>query len=627
MDHINALPRPIGSGPITPTSQHKPLQRVLPNKVISHQISELTAANPILFTTQQPIPLQKSRQPATITTSDASNPDSCYSSCSEESHPSLSRESSDSAVMEFKKLNIIDKKWIDFATKLGYSENQLRIVLNKLGSEPQQNSVLAELVLLGKTSHSESRNRAQSYDQQFSSFSQKLRPIVIDGSNIAMTHGHKEVFSCLGIRECVNFFVTRGHTDIIVFIPQFRRETPRSDCPITDQHILFELESEKKLIWTPARHIGGRRIVCHDDKYILKTAEEKDAIIVSNDEYRDLIKEQPSWRLMVEQRLLMYSFVDGKFMPPDDPLGRRGPTLNQFLSFSNTTSTTQLCPYAKKCTYGNKCKYYHPERKNGVRQSVTERLISNNSNGGKAKQNLRERPSMIYETNISRNNRPTALQSPALCNSLNNRNVVGRTQSLNLNQNPQSFSPQQNAFKQQFQNYQNAFAIGQHQPQPMQNNMNCSSLWNSHAALERNYSNPIQSSNYNQQMQNQYSSSTMMHQQQPQHQKQFEQECVTSRSSSLSDFMFSTPENSSFYGSYTPSSGVWGESIFPSMQCKPQQQQQQTAQDNSRLKLQYHLCQLFPEASVFAVMNSHPDETDPQKLCQKIIALQKGFES
>uniref|UniRef100_A0A914YQ41 Uncharacterized protein n=1 Tax=Panagrolaimus superbus TaxID=310955 RepID=A0A914YQ41_9BILA len=117
----------------------------------------------------------------------------------------------------------------------------------------------------------------------------------------------------------------------------------------------------------------------------------------------------------------------------------------------------------------------------------------------------------------------------------------------------------------------------------------------------------------------------MMQQQQKQ---QFEPECVTSRSSSLSDFMFAAPENSGFYGSYTPSSGVWGESIFPSMQCKIQQQHQnQSAQDNSRLKLQYHLCQLFPEASVFAVMNSHPDEKDPQKLCQKIIALQKGFES
>lgn len=68
-------------------------------------------------------------------------------------------------------------------------------------------------------------------------------------------------------------------------------------------------------MWTPSRRIGGRRIVCHDDRYILKTAEEKDAVIVSNDEYRDLVKENPQYRKLVEQRLLMYSFVDGKFVP------------------------------------------------------------------------------------------------------------------------------------------------------------------------------------------------------------------------------------------------------------------------------------------------------------------------
>ncbi|EJW70824.1 hypothetical protein WUBG_18271, partial [Wuchereria bancrofti] len=43
-------------------------------------------------------------------------------------------------------------------------------------------------------------------------------------------YGRKEVFSCRGIRECVQFFRNRGHTDIIVFVPQFRREMARSDC-------------------------------------------------------------------------------------------------------------------------------------------------------------------------------------------------------------------------------------------------------------------------------------------------------------------------------------------------------------------------------------------------------------
>lgn len=36
-------------------------------------------------------------------------------------------------------------------------------------------------------------------------------------------------------------------------------------------------------------------------------------MIVSNDEYRDLIKENPQYRTLVDERLLMYSFVDGKY--------------------------------------------------------------------------------------------------------------------------------------------------------------------------------------------------------------------------------------------------------------------------------------------------------------------------
>lgn len=80
----------------------------------------------------------------------------------------------------------------------------------------------------------------------------------------------------------------------------------------TDQHILHELETEDILVWTPSRRVGGRRIVCHDDRYILKTAADKDAVIVSNDEYRDLIKENPQYRRLVDERLLMYSFVDGR---------------------------------------------------------------------------------------------------------------------------------------------------------------------------------------------------------------------------------------------------------------------------------------------------------------------------
>lgn len=52
---------------------------------------------------------------------------------------------------------------------------------------------------------------------------------------------------------------------------------------------------------------------------------------MSNDNYRDLVAESCEFKKVVGERVLMYSFVNDRFMPPDDPLGRSGPTLENFL--------------------------------------------------------------------------------------------------------------------------------------------------------------------------------------------------------------------------------------------------------------------------------------------------------
>lgn len=139
------------------------------------------------------------------------------------------------------------------------------------------------------------------------------------------------------------------------------------------------MEKERTLVFTPSRQVGGRRLVCYDDRYILRLAAETDGIVVSNDNYRDLVSENPEYRKIVEERILMYSFVNDRFMPPEDPLGRNGPKLDRFLRKTpvrgTAESTAPTCPYGKKCTYGNKCKYYHPERGNVPQKTICERLV------------------------------------------------------------------------------------------------------------------------------------------------------------------------------------------------------------------------------------------------------------
>ncbi|NXS60282.1 ZC12D ribonuclease, partial [Brachypteracias leptosomus] len=283
---------------------------------------------------------------------------------------------------------------LDFFCKLGYGKQDICKVLENLGQEALEDDVLKELIRMGSKPQA-LESQAQPFPVKLvargscsttsaskwlgedeSDSSDYLRPIVIDGSNVAMSHGNKEIFSCWGIQLAVDWFRERGHTYIKVFVPLWRKEPPRQDSPIADQHILEELEKQSILVYTPSRKVKGKRVVCYDDRYIVKVAYEKDGVIVSNDHYRDLQNENPEWKWFIEQRLLMYSFVSNRFMPPDDPLGRHGPTLNNFLSKKPVLPEPkwQSCPYGKKCTYGNKCKFYHPERPHQAQLSVADEL-------------------------------------------------------------------------------------------------------------------------------------------------------------------------------------------------------------------------------------------------------------
>ncbi|EDO38607.1 predicted protein, partial [Nematostella vectensis] len=269
----------------------------------------------------------------------------------------------------------------EFAMKLGYTKEDIYQVVRKQGKEVDQNTLLHELIKVsapGRPRQQENppqtlppgpaplpvptrRGDIVARGQKESSLDTELRHIVIDGSNVAMSHGNQQCFSCQGIKLCVEWFKKRGHKEITVFVPQWRKEAPRIDTPMEDQDILLELERQRHVVFTPSRRVNGRRIVCYDDRFILRLASEIDGIIVSNDNFRDLFDENPKWQEVIEHRILMYSFVGDIFMVPDDPLGRHGPTLNDFLR-KGSVSHPRICPYLKRCTYGLRCKFYHPER-------------------------------------------------------------------------------------------------------------------------------------------------------------------------------------------------------------------------------------------------------------------------
>lgn len=69
-------------------------------------------------------------------------------------------------------------------------------------------------------------------------------------------------------------------------------------------------------------------------RLLVQCAAELGAVVVSGDNYRDLLRENPSLRETIEKRLLIPTWVDDIIMFPSDPLGRFGPSLDQFLRFS-----------------------------------------------------------------------------------------------------------------------------------------------------------------------------------------------------------------------------------------------------------------------------------------------------
>ena len=69
--------------------------------------------------------------------------------------------------------------------------------------------------------------------------------------------------------------------------------------------------------------------MCYDDRYIIKLAAETGGIVVSNDHYKDLVNESAEFKKVIEERLLMYSFVN------DRSVGR-------FLLFSPTSQVIVL---------------------------------------------------------------------------------------------------------------------------------------------------------------------------------------------------------------------------------------------------------------------------------------------
>ena len=156
-----------------------------------------------------------------------------------------------------------------------------------------------------------------------------LQPIVLDACNVAKCHSLDKWFSVKGITITVEFFLRRGHTKVVAFLPQEKCRGRRPE----EREALEKLRKAGHLIYTPSRQFNNKTITSYDDPFILDYAAEHGAVVVTRDNYRDLANKKPEWDLVIKERILMPTFVGDDIMWPHDPLGRNGPSLDEFLKF------------------------------------------------------------------------------------------------------------------------------------------------------------------------------------------------------------------------------------------------------------------------------------------------------
>ncbi|CAH8644423.1 unnamed protein product [Schistosoma bovis] len=157
----------------------------------------------------------------------------------------------------------------------------------------------------------------------------RLRPIIIDGSNVSFAHGKQKEFSVQGIRLALDYFKKRGHKDIVIVVPRHYQGK--------GGRYFDELEHSGMLTYTPSRTLNQERQAVYDDRVILQLAADKNAVIISNDQYRDLMSENAKFRKLIETRLLPYVMSGNTFLLPEDPYGPKGPSLSECLTISNST--------------------------------------------------------------------------------------------------------------------------------------------------------------------------------------------------------------------------------------------------------------------------------------------------
>jgi len=299
-------------------------------------------------------------------------------------------------------------------------------------------------------------------------------------------------------------------------------------------------------------------------------------------------------------------------MPPEDPLGRNGPKLDQFLSKAPVPSA-RPCPYGRKCTYGQKCKYYHVTQQKSVSET------------------LRKQAAMKTQSV------PITKTSPGSFSGSHQLQPISRTKS--------AIVPMESGIRNDIFPHSIVGAIGGSSSGNAAGSIGSSTSLggggsgggaNPHRKLQRQLSiNPVGDPRISQTWRNEGSTTNVS----------LDSSLTSARSTT---YLHPFPGNPILSEVWSPPAASASSSTSTSQALRsPQKQQagdsmgipnfgdlgspnnssvgqiQQQQQQSNRTRMYYHLAAIFPEDQVRHVMSLYPDETDPSFICRVIVNLFK----
>lgn len=161
--------------------------------------------------------------------------------------------------------------------------------------------------------------------------------IVLDGANIGWKHGDSKRFSLRGTLLAYNYFVRRGHSPVVIFLPEARMEASGryADSEAFDE--MEKMRGSSQLVLVPSQD--------YDDAYICSYARRSKAVVVSNDAFRDFVYQASAsgeqhgkeWHSWLVQCRLSFTFRCDEFLPnPSFNWSRAIATANRVAAANNT---------------------------------------------------------------------------------------------------------------------------------------------------------------------------------------------------------------------------------------------------------------------------------------------------